>query len=187
MAYKNIVIWSPSWHPRLDGYLINGTQTPSNIYVSSTNHASVVDADAEAFVISQRLSDRTYVREDLEPLDYIASSSRWVLNTDTAPVCRIYGNFRSAHGVGSEAAFIAVFADYFEPASLSRLNGLSFLDDIAITTDASGNFETYALKGARIIFSCPPAGFAFAITVPDDDSIDIMDLDLEPVDLRRNS
>jgi len=188
MAYKNLIIWTPSWHPRLDGYLVNGATTvPSNIHVSPTLHASEAAADAEVLAVSQRISARVATRTDQEPADYSPQISRWVVNTETTGLCRIYGNIRSAVGTGSPGSYVAVFADYHITPNDVRNSGLACLDDLALTTDLSGNFQTYAVKGMHIILHFPGSASAFSIAVPDDDSIDLMDLDLEPVDLRRNN
>lgn len=188
MAYKNLIIWTPSWHPRLNGYLVNGATTvPSNIHMSPTLHSTVAAADAETFGVSHSLSTRIQTNPDVEPSVYDVKISRWVLDTDTTPLCRIYGNLRTACGAGSAGSYLAVFADYHITPADVRHHGLAFLDDLALTTDLSGNFQTYAVKGMHIILHFPGSASAFSIAVPDDDSIDLMDLDLEPVDLRRNN
>lgn len=188
MAYKNLIIWTPSWHPRLNGYMVNGvTSVPSNIHVSATSHLSESAADAETLGVTQQLTSRLPSKPDIEPAEYQPQVSRWVLDTATTPLCRIYGNVRTAFGANSPGSYVAIFADYHVTPEYVRHHGLACLDDLALTTDASGNFQTYAVKGMHIILHFPSSASAFAIAVPDDDSIDIMDLDLEPVDLRRNN
>ncbi len=192
MAFRNLLIWNPDLNLRIAGYNVTYNATTvlakSNVYVDPTPYADEAAARAVTYAVNA-----VYDTIEGPALDAVLGSpdtvsldiSRWSFDTTDIDFCRLTGRISTGGGAsGSSDMRVSVY--WMDQPHLVSGYGYLSAEETIFHTNCRGEFAIPLVRRSRLLLHIPVVHLHSLIIVPDTDTLDIKDADLEPIEIRRN-